>query len=203
MKYQRTLLLSVSCFFLAFLCSILWGYKKDKNLTERIAPDLLRCHVLANSNSNHDQRLKNAVKSLLLEKLQNCPADSKELFCSYIEENKNDLENYVDTYLQDQGCSYEASIFVTQAYFPTKAYGNLVLPCGTYDTVQVILGEGRGRNWWCVLYPKLCFIDATHAVLPDESAKELRFLLSDDDYRAIMDTPGRIHLGLKILDFIK
>ena len=88
MKYQRTLLLSVSCFFLAFLCSILWGYKKDKNLTERIAPDLLRFHVLANSNSNHDQRLKNAVKSLLLEKLQNCPADSKELFCSYIEKNK-------------------------------------------------------------------------------------------------------------------
>ena len=67
----------------------------------------------------------------------------------------------------------------------------------------VIIGAGAGRNWWCVLYPKLCFIDATHAVLPDESAKELRFLLSDDDYRAIMDTPGRIHLGLKILDFIK
>lgn len=203
MKYQRTLLLSVSCFFLAFLCSILWGYKTDKNITKRIAPQILRFHVLANSNANQDQDLKTAVKSLLLEKLRDCPADSKEMICSYIQENRENLENYVDTYLQNQGCSYGASISITKAYFPTKAYGNLVLPCGTYDTVQVSLGDGRGRNWWCVLYPRLCFIDATHAFLPDDSTQELKLLLSEEDYSAIMDSPSRIRLKLKLLEFIK
>ena len=203
MKYQKTLLLSVSCFLLAFLCSILWGYQKDGNLNERIAPKLLRFHVLANSNSQRDQQLKTEVKSLLLEKLQDCPADSKEEICTYIEEHKKELEAYADTYLSDAGCSYHANISITQAYFPTKTYGDLVLPCGTYDTVQVELGDARGRNWWCVLYPRLCFIDSTHAVLPEESKEELKNLLSEDDYYAVLDEPLQIHFRLKLWELVQ
>ena len=200
MKYQRTLLLSASCFFLAFLCSIVWWYQKDKNLTDRISPQLLRFHVLANSNSAHDQELKAAVKSLILEELQDSPADSKESFRAYIKEHRDELEYAAEAYLKSQGCSYGASILLTQAYFPTKAYGSLVLPCGVYDTVQVRLGQARGRNWWCVLYPRLCFVDRTHALLPPDSEQELRLLLSEDDYHAIMKPSGQVHLDFKLLE---
>lgn len=203
MKYQRTLLLSVSCFLLAFLCSILWGYQKDGNLNERIAPQLLRFHVLANSNSRKDQQLKTEIKSLILERLQDCSADSKEAMCTYIEEHKQELEAYADTYLTAKGYDYGVTVSLTQAYFPTKAYGDLVLPCGTYDTVQVELGKGRGRNWWCVLYPRLCFIDSTHAVLPEHSRQELKNLLSEEDYYAVLEEPVQIRFRLKLLELVQ
>lgn len=201
MKYQKTLLLSASCFLLALLCSVLWGYQKDKNLSQRIAPSILRFHVLANSNSARDQQIKTDVKSFVLEALRSCPASSKEELSSYINAYKEDLECQTNTYLAEKGCNYHASINITESYFPTKAYGDLVLPCGTYDTVQVELGQARGRNWWCVLYPRLCFIDATHSILPEDSRKELKCLLSEDDYMALLEEPSRVHIRLKLLQF--
>ena len=203
MRYQRTLLLSASCFFLAFLCSVLWRYQGDKDLADRIAPRILRFHVLANSNSSADQQKKLQVKALILEKLQECPDDSKKGLCRYIQEHRGELEEYADAWLRDQGCDYETAICVTRAYFPTKAYGDLVLPCGTYDTVQVTLGQGRGRNWWCVVYPRLCFIDSTHGILPAESRTELRDLLPEEDFSAVMEAESRIHIRLKLLEFFK
>ena len=103
----------------------------------------------------------------------------------------------------EQGCDYKTSIRLTRAWFPTKAYGNLVLPCGTYDTIQVTLGEGRGRNWWCVVYPRLCFIDSTHGVMPEESCLELKNLLPEDDFDAVMASEPRIHIRFKLLEFLK
>lgn len=201
MKYQKTLLMSASCFLLALLCAVLWGYQKDERLAQRIAPNILRFHVLANSNSGEDQQIKNEVKSLILESLHSCPASSKEELSTYINEHKEKLENQANLYLSRYGCGYHAAINVTKAYFPTKAYGDLVLPCGTYDTVQVRLGRARGRNWWCVLYPKLCFIDATHSVLPEESRQELKCLLSEEDYLALFERPSQIHIKLKLLQY--
>ena len=77
----------------------------------------------------------------------------------------------------------------------------MVLPCGTYDTVQVELGQARGRNWWCVLYPRLCFIDATHSVLPQSSRQELQALLPEEDYLSLFEEPSRIRIRLKLLHF--
>lgn len=203
MKYQRTYLLSVSCFLLALLCSIVWGYQKDENLTERIAPRILRFHVLANSNCREDQDVKIRVKSLLLKLLSDAPAASKEDLCAYITEHRDSLETCVDSRLAMEGFDYRSSITVTEDYFPTKAYGNLVLPCGLYDTVQVRLGEGRGRNWWCVLYPRLCFIDSTHAVIPEESMEELRALLPEEDFEAVIAEAPRVHIRFKLLEMLK
>ncbi|MCI9147774.1 MAG: stage II sporulation protein R [Hungatella sp.] len=201
MKYQKTLLMSASCFLLALLCLVVWGYQKDRDLAGRIAPEILRFHVLANSNSSSDQQIKTDLKSFLLETMQSCPASSKEELSSYINEHTEAFEEKANAYLSQKGVGYRAHIRVTQAYFPTKAYGDLVLPCGTYDTVQVTLGEGRGRNWWCVLYPRLCFIDATHSILPESSRQELQFLLSEEDYRALFKEPVQIHIRLKLLQF--
>lgn len=201
MKYQKTMLLSASCFLLALSCLVLWGYQRDESLTRRIAPDLLRFHVLANSNSSRDQQVKTEVKSFVLSALDSCPASSKEELASYIIEHRESLEHQANAFLAQKGCSYLASICVTKAYFPTKSYGDLILPCGTYDTVQVRLGQARGRNWWCVLYPRLCFIDATHGLLPENSRQELKLLLSEEDYSAVIQEPAQIRIRLKLLQF--
>lgn len=201
MKYQKTLLMSASCLLLALLCSVLWGYQKDKTAADRIAREVLRFHVLANSNTSRDQAIKTDVKSFVLEILDACPAKSKEELSSYINDHRQTLQSQTNAYLAQRGCDYKASIFVTKAYFPAKAYGDLVLPCGTYDTVQVELGQARGRNWWCVLYPRLCFIDATHSILPESSRQELRLLLSDEDYLSLFEESSRIHIRVKLLQF--
>lgn len=193
--------MSASCFLLAVLCCVLWGYEREKGLAGRVALYVLRFHVLANSNGTRDQAVKEEVKSYVLEMLHDCPARSKEELSSYINENKKELEELTNEYLALKGCDYRASISVTKAYFPTKAYGDMVLPCGTYDTVQVELGQARGRNWWCVLYPRLCFIDATHSVLPQSSRQELQAPLPEEDYLSLFEEPSRIRIRLKLLHF--
>ena len=193
--------MSASCFLLAVLCCVLWGYEREKGLAGRVALYVLRFHVLANSNGTRDQAVKEEVKSYVLEMLHDCPARSKEELSSYINENKKELEELTNEYLALKGCDYRASISVTKASFPTKAYGDMVLPCGTYDTVQVELGQARGRNWWCVLYPRLCFIDATHSVLPQSSRQELQALLPEEDYLSLFEEPSRIRIRLKLLHF--
>ena len=124
MKYQKTLLMSASCFLLALLCLVVWGYQKDRDLAGRIAPEILRFHVLANSNSSSDQQIKTDLKSFLLETMQSCPASSKEELSSYINEHTEAFEEKANAYLSQKGVGYRAHIRVTQAYFPTKAQNN-------------------------------------------------------------------------------
>lgn len=190
MKHQKELTLSITCLLLAFLCSMIWLRQKDENMAGRISPDILRFHVLANSNTWEDQELKIQVKTFLLEELWKAGADSKEAFCEYIVEHHGELEHAAETYMEGLGYDYGAEIRLAQSYFPAKAYGDIVLPTGVYDAVEVRLGDGRGRNWWCVLYPRLCFVDAKHGALPEESKELLRELLGDEDYEELVDGRG-------------
>ena len=191
MHYKKELSLSASCFLLALLCSIIWLYAPDKNLADRIAPDILRFHVVANSNSREDQEIKLQVKSLILEELSTNPylqtTLSKETLCRFLLSHKPQLESTINQYLQNAGSSHKAVLVLDNLYFPSKTYGDITLPCGNYDALQVSIGSGRGRNWWCVLYPRLCFVDATHAILPDSSKEQLKSALSDNDYGRLLD----------------
>ncbi len=187
MRHQRELTLSVTCFLLAFLCSMIWLRQKEENMAGRISGDILRFHVLANSNTREDQELKVQVKTFLLEKLADTGADSKEEYCGYVTEHREELEEAAREFMERMGYSYEAEITVGESYFPAKAYGDIVLPMGVYDAVNVRLGDGRGRNWWCVLYPRLCFVDAEHGVVPEESKELLRELLGDETFWGLVD----------------
>lgn len=208
MRHRNELLLSAACFFMAFLCAMSWLRTKDENLAERIAPKILRLHVLANSNSREDQLLKLDVKSYLTELLAaevpESTVSDKAAFCGYVISHQDALEQKMEAHMASKGYDYNAEIELVQDYFPTKSYGDLVLPCGTYDAVRVTLGQGRGRNWWCILYPRLCFLDITHAVVPEESRQELRILLGDDDYESLFDgRPMKLTVKSKLFEWWK
>ncbi|MEG0369407.1 MAG: stage II sporulation protein R [Hungatella sp.] len=207
MKHIRELVLSISCFLFAFLLTMMWVQQKDENLAADIAPSLLRFHVLANSNKSTDQALKLEVKSLLVQRIQDglSPEAGKEETCTYIREHQAELETAAEAYMQKAGYDYPAKIELTRCYFPTKAYGDVVLPCGTYDAARVTLGSGRGRNWWCVLYPQLCFINASYGIVPDSSKLLLQHALEPEDYAALFRTRGEgipIHIRFKVLDLL-
>ena len=189
MKYRKELVLSAICFLMAFLCAVLWSRQQDSALAARVAPGILRFHIQAVSNSAADQKIKLEVRDFLLERLSACGAETKQQLLDYVDKEKGLLEQETETFLQSLGASCAVDIRTGSSRFPSKAYGDLVLPAGVYDAVQVRLEEGRGRNWWCVLYPRLCFADSLHAVLPEASKEQLRQLLTPEDYQALFSHP--------------
>lgn len=208
MNKRKELVLSISWLLLAFLLTMVWIQQRDENLAARISPEILRFHVLANSNSNEDQNLKLEVKSLLIDTINSGLPEhaGKSETCTYIEEHKSELEQTAETYMKDAGYDYTASVTLTNCYFPTKAYGDVVLPCGNYDAAEVVIGDGRGRNWWCVLYPQLCFVNTAYGVVPEESKELLREVLSPEEFAAILDnrnTHLQVKLRFRILDAIR
>lgn len=187
MKKKYYICLSFTLFLMAFLVAMSSVRRQDAERAARIAPEILRFHVLANSDSSKDQALKLEVKDLLLNKIQETTdASSKEELCLYITENRDSLEEAANEYMKSRGFDYTAEILLEQCRFPEKTYGDMTFPAGTYDAVRVLIGEGRGQNFWCILYPSLCYLDSTHAVVPDESKEVLKGLIPEDDFLALL-----------------
>lgn len=141
------------------------AYKTNES-TDEIAfsptPDeLIRFHVLANSDSEQDQELKRAVRDAILKEVSPRLAVSQSLDESrdILKQLSTDMEDIGGTVVKDWGKDYSVRTEYGDFSFPTKSYGSLVLPAGQYEALRVVIGEGKGSNWWCVLFPPLCFID--------------------------------------------
>ncbi|MFW6268461.1 MAG: stage II sporulation protein R [Bacillota bacterium] len=114
-----------------------------------ISDKLLRLHVVANSNTPVDQKIKRSVRQSILKYLKDCNNLS-------FKKNNFKLQNIVNEILEDNNVDYEANINVGQYLFPRRTYGNLSLPSGEYRALKIELGEAKGSNWWCVLNPPIC-----------------------------------------------
>lgn len=125
--------------------------------------EILRFHVIANSNSPSDQALKLKVRDRLLEVFgtleDNC-TNAKDAEKAAIRHSSLLREAAIDL-ISSEGYDYDVTVNCGISEFPTKSYGNVTLPKGRYNAVRVIIGEGKGENWWCVMYPPLCFVDET------------------------------------------
>lgn len=189
MKKKYHFCLFTTLCLMAFLLIMSGLRRRDEALAARIAPEILRFHVLANSDSPEDQALKLEVKDLLLTTIQSEleeEATSRDQVLQYITDHKYDLEQGAMTYIKSRGSSYPVEIRFETCEFPEKTYGDMTFPAGTYDAVRVLIGEGKGQNFWCVLYPSLCHLDSTHAVVPDSSKEILQSLLPEDDFQALL-----------------
>ena len=129
-------------------------------------PDqLIRFHVLANSDSEQDQALKRAVRDAILKEVSPRLAVSKSLDESrqILKQVRSDMEDIGRSVVKAWGMDYTVQTKYGHFSFPTKSYGSLVLPAGDYEALRVVIGEGKGSNWWCVLFPPLCFVDIDHS----------------------------------------
>lgn len=129
------------------------------------AEDLIRLHVLANSDSPADQQLKLKVRDEVIAYL--APyldhAATKSAAKEIVLEHQEDLIEVANEVIRRNGADYSAQLQIGMFDFPIKSYGNLVLPAGKYEAVRILIGKGEGKNWWCVLFPPLCFVDITNA----------------------------------------
>lgn len=158
MFYKRILTLSI----IAALCLLVMGLLPVHG-EEEIYDKVVRLHVLANSDSEEDQAVKLAVRDAILEVtvplLQNC--ETKEEAILLLEENQALLSQTAQAVLCEQGFDDTVSIEMGLEKYPTRTYDSLCFPAGEYISMRVSLGEGRGQNWWCCLFPPLCLGAAT------------------------------------------
>lgn len=127
--------------------------------------ELIRFHVVANSDSDQDQELKRAVRDAILEEVGPRLAESHSLEKSreLLKTILPEMENTAQAVVQSRGLAYPVKAVYGKAAFPTKSYGSLILPAGEYEAVRILIGEAVGANWWCVLFPPLCFVDIDQA----------------------------------------
>lgn len=186
-----------------------------------VANEVIRLHILADSDSQQDQSVKLALRDALLPYLQAATLDAK---------NKADamallaaqcpaLAKIANDFLAEQNAGCTATISMEQVYFPIRIYGSqtylstdaVIFPPGFYDSVQVVIGSGEGHNWWCLAYPSLCFIDSTYDYIPKDSniykwkigapgKEHLRKLFYGEEGKP---APTDIYFGFKIWELVK
>lgn len=191
----KTAVCLIITFLLAVLLtgSIVRGQQveaKMEKTQQDLAKEVFRFHVLANSDSEEDQALKMEVKEAVLSymKEQIPQAESAEETKVWARGNLDDIEKLAEETVKKNGYSYSVNAEVTYCDFPDKTYGDVTFPAGRYEALRIEIGQAKGHNWWCVLYPNLCFMDAVHAVVPEEGKEELRQVLTDDEYEMVTAT---------------
>ena len=164
-------------------------------LQMHLAQEVLRFHVLANSDSEEDQALKLQVRDAVLGYMEeNMPEEeSADAAKDWVREHIDGIEDVSRSVIAQEGADYPVSAAVTTCWFPDKSYGDVTFPAGNYEALRIEIGEARGHNWWCVLYPGLCFMDTVNAVVPDEGKEKLKNVLTEEEYsRITADTDFKI-----------
>lgn len=178
----------------------------EENVVEDISEKLIRFHVLANSDSNIDQQLKMKVKDEVLKYISPILNESESLEESreILKREDGNIIEIAENCIKEEGFNYTVETTLTRENFPVKEYGNIVLPQGEYEAYRILIGEGEGQNWWCVMFPPLCFIDVTKGqVAYDETEKKMKGVLSEEEFKQVNKKENDVNFELKIFDLFK
>lgn len=172
-------------FIYTFICAHSYVSAVSNNLSQAV----FRLHVIANSNSNEDQTLKLKVRDALLNYMNNICSNcsTKEEAISLANEHQHNFQQIAEQTISENGYNYPVKININNFYFPTKNYGDISLPAGFYDALRVEIGEAKGQNWWCVMFPSLCFIDISSGIVDDNAKENLEENLETESYSIISD----------------
>ena len=164
---------------------------------QKLKEELIRLHVVAASDSEEDQAIKLRVRDAVVESLQEEMQNLKDTAQAkaYLQENLPKIEAVANSVLREAGCSDRATVKLAVEEFTTRVYDTFTLPAGIYDALRITIGEGQGKNWWCVVFPSLClpatsegfeeiacsagFSETLTGTLTGEEGYELRFFLLD------------------------
>lgn len=192
------------CILAAVVLSLVAGiYIYAEETKGRIADSVLRLHVVANSNSAFDQALKLKVRDGVISVFGEISksAEGKEEALITARQNVKKIEAAAKKVILEEGLDCSVHVYIGKTKFPTKYYGKLALPRGEYDAVNVIIGSGKGENWWCVMYPPLCFIDPVTAATTEKAIIELADRLGNDGMKIIYDAEEpKVKIRFKILE---
>jgi stage II sporulation protein R len=176
--------IDITVFLTLIFCIIVTvSFEKD---CKGIREDILRLHVIANSDKGYDQELKLHVRDALLISGKKVFSGSEDIISAEksITDQKDILLYSAEETIKNLGFDYDVKIELARSYFPTKTYGELTLPAGYYKAVKVIIGEGKGKNWWCIMFPPLCLPAAT------DNKEVINDFLSDKEMQIVTSDPN-------------
>ncbi len=193
-KYLVLIILAVSYLHLNIFASQIAQQAKD---------NVLRFHVVANSNTMQDQLIKENVRNAVLLHMQDAlktsssVAESKQL----IHDNMEQITQIAQQVISNWGKDHDVKVVIDTTQFPTKSYGDIVFPAGEYEACRILIGEAVGENWWCVMYPPLCYVDEVTDCVEVEG--DLENTLTDEQYEAIsFQTEQPYQFRLKLVDLL-
>ena len=194
------ILIILICLY-TFFCA----YSYVQAVSNDLKNSVLRLHVIANSDCEEDQNLKYVVRDNLLKYMNEIckECSSKEDAIKIANLHINDFKQIAENTINKEGYSYNVDVEIGEFEFPTKDYGDISFPAGLYDALKVKIGKAEGHNWWCVMFPPLCFVDISSGTVPDSSKEMLANELTDEEFALISDDSSTdINFKFKLLEIL-
>ncbi len=176
--------------------------QKTADAHQGLEDNVLRLHILANSDSIDDQSLKLKVRDRLLEYAEKWignPGDTLEEIERAVTEHLRDIEDTAEDVIEEEGYDYDVTAELTEMPFDARTYGELTMPAGTYEALRITIGEAKGQNWWCVMYPALCVPNALDADGNTQTAEESFDAVQQD----LLEHPERYCIKLKCVEWFE
>lgn len=196
-------------FFLLLILLIIYIFIAANSYTQAVCNDIstnvFRLHVIANSDSEQDQNLKYLVRDSIIDYIQTITqnATSKAEVIELATVHLNEIQEIASQTIYDNGYNYSVKISVGNYAFPTKTYGDITFPPGYYDALKIEIGEAKGQNWWCVMFPPLCFVDISSGIVPDDSKEYMEENLSSEEYNLISSNNTNVKIKFKIVEVLQ
>lgn len=200
-KLKISIILLILLIIYTLVCALSYVEAVSTNISEGV----FRLHVLANSDSKEDQDLKYIVRDKVLEYMNQISlgVNQKEEFIQLVTNHTDKIEEIAKQTILDNGYNYDVTVEVGNFAFPTKTYGDISLPASFYDAVRIKIGEAKGQNWWCVMFPPLCFVDVTSGIVDEDSKAILEQNLEEEEYALISEDSGIVKFKFKLLEMFE
>lgn len=196
----------IICLSILTICTIAGlRIRRQQALSQQhIASQIIRLHVIANSDETEDQTLKKEVKDQVVTYLRSKmnQAASIQAARQVICQEMDALKEVAEKKIRQEGYDYPVTVSLGTTYFPVKEYGDMAFPAGDYEALRVQIGKSKGRNWWCVMYPSLCLVDGVYQTVPENSKDKLKQVLSTSEYQSLVDGGEDVQFRLRFLDWL-
>jgi len=201
-KIMKKIFIGFSSILIIGICIFL--NQPKQSLSDSLYSKIIRFHVIANSDTTFDQNLKLKVKDKILEYISPKLKNSKNIEESreILKQNNKEIIAIAQNVINKDGYGYKVESTLSRENFPIKTYGNITLPQGNYEAYRVVIGEGKGQNWWCVMFPPLCFIDVSKgAISYQKTEDEMKKVLTEEEFKNINN--NKIQFKFKFLEIIE
>ncbi|EJO5346200.1 stage II sporulation protein R [Clostridium botulinum] len=205
MKKILVFIISIMVVFFISFNYLNLTHKSTSTIQKDISNKIIRFHVLANSDSIEDQSLKLKIKDEVIKYMMpkldksNSIDESRKI----LKENDRQIKKIAQNIINKNGYSYSVNTYLGQDKFPIKTYGNITLPQGQYEAYKIVIGNGKGQNWWCVMFPPLCFVDVTKGeVSSKKTEKKMGKVLKKEELKYINNSKNSYEIKFKVVEKI-
>lgn len=203
---KRNVKYAILLLILLFLYIFVSAFSYVNAVSKEISESVFRLHVIANSDTAEDQALKLKVRDAVLSYMNSIAKDAtnKEEAIKIANDHMDEFKQIALDTIHENGYNYSVTIKIGNFSFPTKTYGDISLPSGYYDALRIEIGEADGKNWWCVMFPPLCFVDVSSGIVPEESKETMKNDLGQEEFTLISNQEDSgIHFKFKLIELFQ